>query len=162
MAGQGQKTEKPTQQRLKKAREDGQFPVAKEFVAAMQFLGAVVLLRNYGGAWLDGIRDLFRHALVRAFQPDIGFADYISLSRELLVRAFVPIALGGSVLVGITLAVQLVTTGLGFSGKRLLPSLKQLNPISKLTHLPKQNAVALVQVVFLVALTGGCCLQDRG
>ena len=32
------KPKQPTQRRLEKAREEGQFPAAKEFVAALQFL----------------------------------------------------------------------------------------------------------------------------
>ena len=45
------KTEQPTQRRLLKAREEGQFPSAREFVSALQFmvflglLGAVALTR---------------------------------------------------------------------------------------------------------------------
>jgi len=37
MAEQG-KDEKPTQRRLNKAREDGNYPSAKEFVSALRFM----------------------------------------------------------------------------------------------------------------------------
>lgn len=120
----------------------------------MQFLGAVAILANYGGVWLDGVRELFRHALVRAFEPDLGLSGYLTLSRELILRAFLPLGIAGAVLVGITLAVQLVSTGLGFSGKRLMPDFKRFNPLSKLKQLPKQNAVSLIQAIFLLGLTG--------
>ena len=51
MADQSGKTEQPTQRRLKKAREEGQFPAAREFVAALQFLVFLCLL-GAGGAGL--------------------------------------------------------------------------------------------------------------
>ena len=54
MADKSGKTEQPTQQRLKKAREQGQFPAAKEFVAALQFMVFLVLLGGVAGwVWRD-------------------------------------------------------------------------------------------------------------
>ena len=41
MADKDQKTEQPTQRRLKKAREEGKFPTARVFVGALQFLAFV-------------------------------------------------------------------------------------------------------------------------
>jgi len=38
MADKSERTEAPTQRRLQKAREEGQFPAAREFVGALQFL----------------------------------------------------------------------------------------------------------------------------
>ncbi len=43
MSDQGQKTEQPTDRRVKKAREDGQFPASREFVAAAQFTAFVAM-----------------------------------------------------------------------------------------------------------------------
>ena len=45
------KTEQPTQRRLEKAREEGQFPSAKEFVGALQFMVFLALLGMGGAAW---------------------------------------------------------------------------------------------------------------
>ena len=44
-----QKTEKPTQRRLNKAREEGNFPTARTFVGALQFLAFVGLLHVWPG-----------------------------------------------------------------------------------------------------------------
>ena len=52
MADKSGKTEQPTEQRLKKAREQGQFPAAKEFVAALQFMVFLALLGAGGAGWL--------------------------------------------------------------------------------------------------------------
>ena len=55
MADKSGKTEQPTQQRLKKAREQGQFPAAKEFVAALQFMVFLALLGAGGAGWFAQI-----------------------------------------------------------------------------------------------------------
>jgi flagellar biosynthesis protein FlhB len=67
MAEKDQKTEQPTQRRLKKAREEGSFPTARVFVGALQFLAFVSLIHAWGFDWLQAIRNsmaaLFQHAL---------------------------------------------------------------------------------------------------
>ncbi len=49
MADNGQRTEQPTAKRLEKARKEGQFPTARQFVSAMQFLAFVAVLQSWGG-----------------------------------------------------------------------------------------------------------------
>ena len=70
---------------------------------------------------------------------------------------FLPLALGGTLLVVIGLAVRLATTKMGFSLKKLSPDLKRLNPVQKLQNLPQQNIQSFLQSavllpVFLAAL----------
>ena len=55
MAEQG-KDEKPTQRRLNKAREDGNYPSAKEFVSALQFMIFLGLLGTGGARWFAGFQ----------------------------------------------------------------------------------------------------------
>ena len=52
MSDRSGKTEEPTQRRLEKARKEGQFPQAKEFVAALQFLVFLGLLGAGGAEWM--------------------------------------------------------------------------------------------------------------
>jgi flagellar biosynthesis protein FlhB len=49
MADNGQRTEQPTAKRLDKARKEGQFPSAPQFVSAMQFITFVAILEAWGG-----------------------------------------------------------------------------------------------------------------
>ena len=56
MAEKDQKTEQPTQRRMKKAREEGNFPTARVFVGALQFLAFVSLIHAWGPEWLMDIR----------------------------------------------------------------------------------------------------------
>lgn len=51
MADTGNKTEKPTQRRLKKARGEGQFASSRDFVGALQFTLVVTIFVAFGGTW---------------------------------------------------------------------------------------------------------------
>ena len=70
MSDRSGKTEDPTQRRLEKARKDGQFPQAKEFVAALRFLVLLGLLASGGAAWLAGFRQTTRAIFAMAFGGD--------------------------------------------------------------------------------------------
>ena len=153
MSQQGEKTEKPTKRRLDKARAEGQFPVAKEFVAAVQFLAVILILRSYGTSWFSELCDQFKFALTRIFDPGVSLPDSLVLMRNLALRAFLPLGYGGAILLGTTLSVQFLSTGFGFSTKRLVPSLKNLNPFSRLKQLPGQNAVSLLQAILMLVIT---------
>ena len=154
MAGSNEKTEQPTQQRLKKAREDGNFATAKVFVSALQFLAFVSLLHAWGGGWLRSIRSsmalLFEHAL----DPKLDPSEIILLGFNLLKFLMMPLGVLGGVLIAITLAVQLGVTRLGISVKKLAPDLKRLNPLSRLRELPKQNLPSFLQAVVMIPVFG--------
>jgi flagellar biosynthetic protein FlhB len=154
MAEKDQKTEQPTQRRLKKAREEGNFPTARVFVGALQFLAFVSLIHAWGLDWLQAIRDsmaaLFQHAL----DPHMTAEEIVSLSVDLLKHTLVPVACLGAALIAITLAVQLAVTRMGVSLKKLAPNVKRLNPLSKLRELPKQNLPSLLQAVIMIPVFG--------
>ena len=154
MADKDQKTEQPTQRRMKKAREEGNFPTARVFVGALQFLAFVSLIHAWGLVWINAIRDsmaaLFQHAL----DPRLTGEEIIALSLDLLKRTMIPVAYLGAVLIAITLAVQLGVTRMGVSLKKLVPDIKRLNPLSKLRELPKQNLPSLLQAIVMIPVFG--------
>jgi flagellar biosynthetic protein FlhB len=149
----GQKTEQPTAKRLDKARKEGQFPTARQFVSAMQFLAFVALLETWGGHWFAELRRLMRQALTAAFaaQPE---AQVVELSRYLLVSALKLLAPAAGLLLVVTLGMQLAATQLGVSLKKLAPDLQRLNPLSRLRELPRQNLPALARAVIMLPLFG--------
>ena len=55
MADQSQKTEKPTQKRLQKAREDGRFPSSRDFVGGLQFIACLMMLGAWGPEWFSNL-----------------------------------------------------------------------------------------------------------
>ena len=154
MAEKDQKTEQPTQRRLKKAREEGNFPTARVFVGALQFLAFVTLIHAWGLDWIQAIRNsmaaLFQHALDPRLTPE----EVIALSLDLLRRTLAPVAILGAALIAITLAVQLGVTRMGVSLKKLAPNIERLNPLTKLRELPKQNLPSLLQAVVMIPVFG--------
>jgi len=152
MADRSSKTEQPTQRRLEKAREEGQFPAAREFVGALQFMVFLGLLGLGGAHWWAQFRQTTRWLLARAFAGGWGAADLAHIAWRLFWQHLLPLALGGMGVALATLAFRLITTRFGFSLKKLAPDPARLNPLSKLRELPRQNLPSLLQAVILLPL----------
>ena len=154
MADNGQKTEQPTQRRLKKAREEGQFPTARVFVSAMQFLAFVSLIHFWGASWILDIRGAMARLFEHALSPRLGASEVITLALDLLKHTLIPLAVLGGTLVGITIAMQFVVTRMGVSLKKLTPDISRLSPLQKLRQLPKQNLPSLLQALVMLPVFG--------
>ncbi len=152
MSERSGKTEEPTQRRLEKARKDGQFPQAKEFVAALQFTLFLGLLGAGGARWMSGFRQTARAIFQSAFAEDLSPVDLMHLVWVVLRRQIAPLAAGGLVLTVATLAFRVVTTRFGFSWKKLAPEAARFNPISKLRELPRQNFAQALQALMVLPL----------
>src|SRR5438045_3081404 len=139
MSERSGKTEEPTQRRLEKARKDGQFPQAKEFVAALQFLALLGLLGSGGAAWLAGFRQTTRALFSLAFAGELRPDDITHLAWTVSRRQIGPLAAAGMALTVATLAFRLATTKFGMSWKKLAPEAARFNPVSKLRDLPRQK-----------------------
>lgn len=154
MADKDQKTEQPTQRRLKKAREEGNFPSARVFVNAVQFVAFVALTHSWGPVWVTAIHRslsiLLNHASTA--QMDAMFIVYISL--DLARQTVLPLAVLGLVLMLVTLAAQFLVTRMGMSLKKLAPDFNRLNPISRIRELPKQNIPAFFQALIMLPVFG--------
>ncbi len=154
MADHGQKTEQPTQRRVKKAREEGNFPSARVFVNALQFLAFVAMVHSWGPVWVTAIHRnlamLLNHASTARMDPK--FIVYISL--DLARETLLPMVVLGVVLMVVTLASQFFVTRLGLSLKKLAPDLNRLNPLSRIKELPKQNIPAFLQALVMLPVFG--------
>ncbi|MFN3322190.1 MAG: flagellar biosynthesis protein FlhB [Bryobacteraceae bacterium] len=150
MADQGQRTEEPTQQRLRKAREEGRFPVSKEFVSSLQFAAFVWLLGWAAPDWLEAMRETSAVVLAWAFEDTLTPGTLLHLFRAVLFPTVIPLAWLGAILMAVALVVQLATTQFGFAVGKLAPDLKRLNPMQKLRELPRQNLPALFRAVVLL------------
>jgi flagellar biosynthesis protein FlhB len=152
MADSSGKTEQPTQRRLQKAREEGQFPSAREFVSALQFLVLLGLLAAGGASWFGELRRLIRALFLQAFVGELSPERLSSLAWQVFWTHFLPLVLCGLTLALATLAIRLITTRFGLSLKKLAPDPKRLNPIARLRELPSQNLPSLIQAAFLLPL----------
>ncbi len=150
MADKSGKTEQPTQQRLKKAREQGQFPAAKEFVAALQFMVFLALLGAGGSSWFAQFRQSTRAMLRLAFEREIRPQDLTHLAWQIFWQNILPLAMAGAAVSVVTVAFRLATTQFGISFKKLMPDAARFNPIARLQDLPKQNLPSLGQAVILL------------
>jgi flagellar biosynthetic protein FlhB len=145
-------TEKPTPQRLKKARERGEFPAAREFVSALQFFAFVTLAGSYFPAWMTGIQGALRMGLRQAFTATLSAGDVVMMMKRLSAAALLPLATMGGVLIALTLLLQMAATNMGFSFARLTPKFDRLNPANKLKDLPGNNAVHFLQAAIMMPL----------
>jgi flagellar biosynthetic protein FlhB len=152
MADQSGKTEPATHRRLEKAREEGQFPAAREFVSALQFMVFLALLGAGGATWFAQFCQTTRSLFMLAFTPELRREDLTAIAWQLGWKHFFPLALGGLAVAMATLAFRLVTTRFGFSLNKLAPDLARLNPLTKLKELPRQNLPTLLQSVILLPL----------
>lgn len=150
MAGSDQKNEKPTAQRMKKAREEGNFPTSKLFVSALQFLAFVSLLSSWGPLWARELRVRFAGMLIHELNPRLAPMDTVYSGIGFMKETLIPIGIMGAVLMLITVAIQLFVTGFGISLKKLTPDLKRLSPLSHLKQLPRQNIQAVVQAAVMI------------
>jgi flagellar biosynthetic protein FlhB len=146
------KTEQPTQRRLEKAREEGQFPSAREFVGALQFMVFLGLLGIGGARWWAELQTSTRWMFGRAFAGGWGAADLTHIAWRIFWQQLMPLALGGMAVAAATLGFRLATTRFGLSLKKLAPDLTRLSPLSRLKELPKQNLPSLLQAVVLLPL----------
>lgn len=152
MGDKDQRTEKPTAQRLKKARSDGRFAVSREFVGALQF-GAIVALVSgvFPSIWTDslhGMRSLLRAAFISTLSPATVQLYAIRVVQGLAVPT---LAVAGALL-GVGLLTQLATTGFGLSASRLAPEWSRLNPMKKASELWGNNLRSTLESAMLLPL----------
>lgn len=152
MSERDQRTEQATPQRLKKTREEGRFPVSKEFIAAVQFAVFVALLTGLRESWWPGLRDSLRALLLQSFVPKVDQLMVLALFRERVAPlGFLLLAMGG-LLAAAAVLTQLATTGFGLALSKLAPDLTRLNPINNLKELPGKNKRALAEAMLLLPL----------
>jgi flagellar biosynthetic protein FlhB len=145
-------TEKATPQRLKKAREKGDFPAAREFVSALQFFAFLTLAGSYFGSWMTGLQAAVRMGLRQAFAATLTIPDLMTIMHRLAGAVLLPLATLGAVLLAVTIVLQMVSTNFGFSFVRLAPNFERLNPANKLRQLPGNNALNFLQAATMIPL----------
>jgi len=150
MADSSQRTEKPTPRRLIKAREQGDFPAAREFVSAVHFTAFIVLATANFPGWLTGVLSAFRFGLRLAFSGSLTPSDLLKILVRLSSLILQPLAILGLTLLVLTLLIQLISTNLGVSLTRLAPKLDRLNPAQRLKQLPVNNITAFLQTVVMI------------
>jgi flagellar biosynthetic protein FlhB len=151
----GERTELPTEKRLREAREKGNIPRSRELATAAVFSAGVFTLIVLANAMITGARGWMQAAL----SPDPGlrqtpmalFGHFGELLLQLL-WVCAPLALA-------CLLASVITPplmgGLRFSGQALLPNLSKLNPLTGFKHLFGLDGISeLIKSLLRVALVG--------
>lgn len=149
-----QKTEQPTPRKLQKSREEGNFPSARVFVSAFQFLTFVALLHSWGPQWIVAARASLALILRKALDPTLRPQELRGLCFVVAKAEILPLVEAAGILIAATIAIQLVVTQMGVSLKKLTPDVQRLNPLSHLRNLPKQNLPAFLQAVIMLPVFG--------
>lgn len=149
-----QKSEQPTQRRLDKAREEGNFASSRHFIAGTQFIVFVAVLRIFGEQLVAHMRILMAQLLKRAFGPDMSSNDWLVLLRDVSFQVALPILGAGLGLAALSVALQLGLTKMGFSFNKLAPDFKRLNPASKVKQLWGNALPSFLQAVILLPIAG--------
>jgi flagellar biosynthetic protein FlhB len=152
MADKSQQTEKATPRRMQKARDEGNFPAAREFVSSLQFLLFVVLLGSWFPIWFNQSRMNMRSLIERAFHEQLTATALLSIFWWIAVHSLRPLSWLAAALIAVTIAVQLIATGFGVSLVKLMPDFNRLNPMQKISSLPRQNIPALYQAAIMLPL----------
>src|SRR6185312_13857792 len=145
-----EQTEKPTQRRLNKAREEGNYPSSKEFVAALQFTIFLALLGAYAPRWFSSFRETSQSLFIVGFKRDLVPEDVTHMAWQLYWKHILPLLAAGVVIAVATLGLRLATTRFGLSLKKLTPDLSRLSPLAKLKQLPSQNLSAVLQAALML------------
>jgi flagellar biosynthetic protein FlhB len=144
------KQEKPTPERLRKAREKGQFLTSHGILSAVQFVVFVAVIGSLLPKWLTGLQHAMSRILKQAMDAEIGSAEWPTLIGGLLLETLLPLIVLGGILFIATVAIHLGMTRLGFSLTRLTPQFDRLNPLSRLKSLPAQNLKAVFEAALLI------------
>ncbi len=122
----GEKTEKPTPQRLKKARKEGQIPRTQELGTWLGAAAASVLLPMLVGNAFEEIQQLFVHVGAVVTHPETSaVTSLMGQALTTFLTTLLPTAVGLMVVGTLASAAQ---GGVTFSTKSMKPTLKKLNP----------------------------------
>lgn len=146
------KTEKPTPQRIRKAREQGDFLTSRVMVAGIQFAVFVAVAQRMTGGWEVQFRGSLAMLLERASSGNISGSEWPSLMGRVAVSTMLPVFESLAIVCAASVAAHLAITRLAFSFTRLTPKFERLNPLGRLRELPMQNAMSVAQAVCLLVV----------
>lgn len=147
------KTEKASPQKIKKAREQGQIPRAKELTTAMIFLAVVVYFYAQMPAIWEAVSGVFRFNMTLTKQDlanPMQMIEQLGHSLGLLIELLLPLFV---VIIVVALAGSLILGGWMFRPANVQPKLSKLNPLSGLGRMfSTRSVVELVKSTVKVSV----------
>ena len=129
----GEKTEQPTEHKIRKSREEGQVAKSKDFTQAL-LVGALF------GYFLANSSDIFRRFIGIIVFPaqlyGMDFQDAVRMEIDHFLREFA-IILGPFILIVIVVAIfgEMIQTGVLFAVKALIPKGDRINPAANVKNI---------------------------
>lgn len=154
MAQGGNKSEKPTQRRLDKARKEGQFPVSRETIVALQMITFAVLTANYGERAVRRFLEISRGLIESGFHGEWTARRLTVLVQTTILTDLAMFTLAGFALTAAGMCVQFLTTGLGFAPSKLLPDPTRLNPGPRLRQMPGERLQQFGKALLMIPVAG--------
>lgn len=132
---QAEKTEEPTERRLEKAREEGQFLRSQDTSIAVLLISVSIVLYFFGAVAGETFLELFGRALRFDGSLITSPGRVLGVLADLFAQSFVLISPLLAMTVLFTIVTAYFTGGIGFSVKAFLPKASKLNPISGLSRM---------------------------
>lgn len=154
-----EKTEQPSEKRLRESREKGDSPRSRELATAAVFAAAAIAMLTLGGTVAEATLDWMRAAM----RVDPGLLDndraLAAHVGELLLRLLLAVS---PLILACLLAcfvAPIVMGGLRFSSQALMPDFKRINPLSGLKRIyGREGVVELLKSLLRVALVTGAAI----
>ncbi len=140
---EGEKTEKPTSRKLKKARDEGQVAMSKEIATAIIFICGFLALKVFGGYMYDGVAELVRHDFLMLQDIDNIFAKQyiVALVPYILAKILLICLPIFAVVMLIGVVTNVVQVGWNPTSKPLMPKFNRLNPLSGFKRIISVNSL---------------------
>jgi flagellar biosynthetic protein FlhB len=151
-----ERTEQPSEKRLRESREKGDVPRSRDLSGAVVVLAGVSALMNGGSAAMEHVRRIYglgltydRAALFSEQLP----GRVLSMAMHEAMSLFAPVALATMLA---ALAAPLLLGGLNFSAEALEPKFERLDPIKGLGRIfAMRGLVELAKSLLKLLLIGG-------
>lgn len=136
-----EKSEEPTEKKLREAREKGQVPRSRELTTLLMTLGGAVFLYFFGAQMMQDFEAIFTKGLSFDRSHAYDFQMATNLILGLVVHSIymtVPFLL---LMVLIAIVSPMLLGGWNFSTQALAPKISKLNPVSGIKKMFSMNAL---------------------
>jgi type III secretion protein U len=154
-----EKTEEPSERKIEKAHEDGNFPKSQEFCSALIFAAVLMMLSSGGAMLLDQFRALIRIGL--DFGPNDLSVEEIWVKIGVIFTSAVWLIAPVTIVAAVAGTIGMVAqVGFQVSFKPLTPNLENISPAKGIKKIFSIKAVLeLLQMMIRAVIIGAVAWQ---